>query len=217
MKYIKKGDSPAKFEQWKIDFKDRTGREPVYLDLKGSIKRDLKETLLKEQGYICCYCMCRIAAYDSHIEHFIARSEAKDQPYSVVVQDAELGYENLLLSCEGEEGDGKHCGRFKDNAVHEMLLSPTVPSVESDFQYTANGEINGLSPEAMTSVRVLNLSSYDLNRHRRTAIFMSGLFEPDADYDFLIEKFRVPEDGMYAPFCQAILYVLETLKRGEIE
>ena len=67
MKYIKKGDSPAKFEQWKIDFKDRTGREPVYLDLKGSIKRDLKETLLKEQGYICCYCMCRIASYDSHI------------------------------------------------------------------------------------------------------------------------------------------------------
>lgn len=110
MKYIKKGDSPAKFEQWKIDFKDRTGREPVYLDLKGSIKRDLKETLLKEQGYICCYCMCRIAAYDSHIEHFIARSEAKDRPYSVVVQDAELGYENLLLSCEGEEGDGGNDG-----------------------------------------------------------------------------------------------------------
>ena len=47
MKYIKKGDSPAKFEQWKIDFKDRTGREQDYLDLKGSIKMDIKETLLK--------------------------------------------------------------------------------------------------------------------------------------------------------------------------
>lgn len=216
MKYIKKGDSPAEFEQWKIDFKDRNGREPVYSDLKGLVKKNLKETLLKEQGYICCYCMCQIVAYDSHIEHFIARSEAKDRPYSVIIQDVELGYKNLLLSCEGENWDGKHCGRFKDNAVHEMMLSPTKSSVESEFQYTVNGKIRGLSPEAMTSIRVLNLDSGDLDRRRRTAIFMSGLFEPDADYDLLIEKYKTPEDGMYAPFCQAVLYILEILKSGEL-
>lgn len=215
MKYIQKGESPSEFEGWKEKFRERTGKCPAYADLKGLVKKHLKEALLDEQGHICCYCMSRIDLYDSHIEHFIARSEAKVRPYSVAVQDVDLNYENMFLSCEGEythgNWDGTHCGRVKDNTAHDMLVCPTDPSVEGQFSYSIKGEINGLSPEAMTSIRVLNLDSLALNRHRRKAIFMSGLFDSDADYDFLIEKYKTPEEGIYAPFCQTILYILEKI------
>lgn len=212
MKWIQKHSSPPDFEQWKADFQAAHGRRPTYDDLKGTPKKNLKSVLIAEQGHICCYCMARISADTSHIEHFVPRAESRRDPHSVMAADNQLGYENLFVSCEGEEKDGqwdgRHCGRIKDNEGTAMLASPTDPAVSSYFSYDVKGNIQGLTPEAMTTVRVLNLQDIALIRHRRKAIF-SFLKREDEDLENLLEECgSMTEDGMYSPFCEAVAYVL---------
>lgn len=77
MKRINKEDSPVWFEVWKQDYNRINGREAHYKedfssdDEDGKKRRQrLREQLIKEQGYICCYCMKKISLNTSHIEHF---------------------------------------------------------------------------------------------------------------------------------------------------
>lgn len=55
-------------------------------------KKKLKEILLKEQGYICCYCGQRVEETNSHIEHVRPKKENKHLTYE---------YYHLLISCDG--------------------------------------------------------------------------------------------------------------------
>ena len=98
MKWIDKRSSPAFFEQWKRDFEAEHGRNPEYRDLVGDPKHQLALHLLKEQGYLCCYCMAKIDFGSYHLEHFIPRAAARHNPGQYPNQDVELGYENLFLS-----------------------------------------------------------------------------------------------------------------------
>ena len=50
MIFIKKNKEPVSFKEWKNNFKKAT-----YKNLKGKIKADLRNSLLEEQGYICCF------------------------------------------------------------------------------------------------------------------------------------------------------------------
>lgn len=216
MKYILKESPPPEFEQWKKSFEAASGQPPTYSDFKGQVKKRFKQSLLIEQGYICCYCMARIHDYDSHIEHFVPRAESRRDPHSVIAQDVQLNYKNLFLSCEGEyddgQWDGKHCGQAKKDEGSAMLISPSDSESSSVFEYDMQGNIRGITAPAMTTVRVLNLQDPALIRHRRTAIFRSGILDGDEDLDELVEMYQSKdEDGAYAPFCESILYVLKKL------
>ena len=66
-------------------------------NLPSEIKDDIRKSLLKEQGYICAYCMKRIEENsDIKIEHYEARNN-----------ENELAYKNLLAVCKGNEGYSK--------------------------------------------------------------------------------------------------------------
>ncbi len=216
MRWIQKHSSPPDFEQWKVDFEAAYGRHPIYNDLKGKPKRDLKSALIAEQGHICCYCMARVSVDSSHIEHYVPRAETRRDPHSILATDNQLGYENMFVSCEGEKigetWDGRHCGKAKKDEGTAMLVSPTDPAVASYFSYDTEGNIQGLTPEAMTTVRVLNLQDIALIRHRRKAIFLF-VNRNDEDIDDLLEECEcITEDGMLPAFCEAIAYILKQLQ-----
>ena len=60
MRKIVKYDPPQWFEDWKAAFEKNHGRKASYKsDFPQEEKRRLRKMLLKEQGYICCYCMRR--------------------------------------------------------------------------------------------------------------------------------------------------------------
>ncbi len=214
MKYIEKTPSPDFFEGWKQRFQEQHGSQPTYHDLKGQVKARLKQYLLEEQGYLCCYCMANIevTSDSSHLEHFIPRADGRNHPHSLQFQDVELGYQNLFLSCNGEWCDESHCGKYKDSTTALMLVSPASTEVQDAFSYTVSGDIDGTTPKAMTSVRVLNLQSAALKRHRKTAIWNSGFFDDDFpdEKDALIELYSSKDsDGKFTPFCEAILFVMK--------
>ena len=49
MRYIKKGQEPQSFTDWKSQENDDW--KPTYSDLRGQIKSEVHAALLKEQGY----------------------------------------------------------------------------------------------------------------------------------------------------------------------
>ncbi len=92
MKFIKKEPEPAFLTSWKEG--DHEDWVPSWGALDGTDeKKDLKDALMNEQGYICCYCNIRISRENSHIEHFSPKNQETGFP------DDALNYQNLLASC----------------------------------------------------------------------------------------------------------------------
>jgi hypothetical protein len=65
--------------------------DTIWSKLPPDIKNELAEQLLKEQGYICCYCGQSINRNTMAIEHFDPRAEYKDKIFE---------YKNLFASCK---------------------------------------------------------------------------------------------------------------------
>lgn len=128
MKHIVKRDPPAAFESWKaLENADWT---PTYSNLQNPEKRLLHDSLLSEQGWLCCYCGRRIGLNDSHIEHFRPRESRGD---------LELEYLNLHASCvrETRPREPPHCGHAKGSVFREdQYVSPLSPDCEGRFIYT---------------------------------------------------------------------------------
>lgn len=101
-------------------------------NLPSEIKDDIRKSLLKEQGYICAYCMKRIEENsDIKIEHYEARNN-----------ENELAYKNLLAVCKGNEGYSKErqtCDTQKGNQI--LHIDPQKLGDISTIFFTRNGEV----------------------------------------------------------------------------
>lgn len=127
MIYIQKGAEPKRFLQYRYQPNAR------FDDMDADVKIQLREALLKEQGHLCAYCMCRInGTGDVKIEHFAART-----------QDNELEYHNLLAVCKGGEGGAiaaRSCDTKKEN--RPIFISPLNETDMHRIYYSNNGEIH---------------------------------------------------------------------------
>ena len=173
MKYIKKCNEPAAL----IHFKNLATLSwtPSFTNLDRPTKDTLREALLTEQGFLCCYCEAEVEDDNSHIEHFIPQSRGTVDS---------LDYGNLLLSClkNTSRGAPRHCGKRKDHdpgcAYHpNLLLNPTDPGCEQFFGYKGDGRIfpeNTLNApqrkKAEYTIKALGLDIKKLRRERRTTI-----------------------------------------------
>lgn len=196
MKRIIKNGPPDFFQTWKDDFTSRHGRAPDFsTDFIGEVRRMFKAYLMDEQGCICCYCMQRIADDSAHFEHF--------KPQSVCEAEV-LEYTNMLLSCNGHQGDRTHCGHKHGSEFYPMLLSPLSPDIEECFDYSSSGKISGLTAEAGFTIQTLALDQYHLNEQRKRAIFVARKLYDDPSE--LIDVFcSRDENGAFKPFCTAVV------------
>ena len=124
---IKMGNIPKELTKHKNakskDFK------PTFDNLSTEAKEELKESLLKEQGYICAYCMKKINENAMSIEHFLSKSR-----YNGTIEnhkDFSLDYKNLLAVCENHN---IHCDKFRSNCT-EKLGNKTV---QKEFLHLPN-------------------------------------------------------------------------------
>lgn len=203
MKYIKKHREPRRFAAWKAD--QRRSRRLSWNRFRPPLKAEVHRSLLREQGYICCYCESRVQVNDSHIEHFRPRSGYPDRA---------LDYENLHCSClqELKPGQPKHCGHGKGSWFDErLLISPLQPDCERRFAFTPHGEIYArLSSDlaAQITIRKLSLDSPNLNRYRRAAV--NALLEVPR---WEIERLLVRQsDGTFSEYFTTIKDMLPLLK-----
>ena len=89
MKRITKACEPKKFSAWKKA--DRMAHRPRWRRVPTSIKEIIHESLLREQGFICCYCEASVVTSTSHVEHFRPKNK---------FHASKLDYNNLHCSCQ---------------------------------------------------------------------------------------------------------------------
>lgn len=133
------------------------------------------DSLMKEQGYICAYCMQRISNErgKATIEHIVPRSYARDK---------ELDYRNMVAVCNGNrdarDNKIKTCDAHRGNA--KMIVNPLDPTTLSGIGYRKNGKIYSTDERINQDLDVvLNLNCMErrLPENRKAALttFQKGL------------------------------------------
>ncbi len=174
MKHIKKNQPPEDFSEWKNQANEDW--QPNWDNFQKPEKTSVHNSLLKEQGFICCYCGRRINQIDSHIEHLRPRNK-----YPKLA----LYYDNFLASCQGESETPPtipvHCGHKKDKWYEQrFMVSPLVGNCAEFFRYTDDGQILATTDPvkqtaAAETIKRLALNINKLKRMREQAI--EGILE----------------------------------------
>jgi conserved hypothetical protein TIGR02646 len=203
MKYIRKGREPNSLTQYRQ-------QQGAYYD--GYPQKDeLRDSLVKEQKYICCYCMQRInnSTEKMRIEHWNSQSEFPEQ---------QLIYTNLLGACSGNEGQPKnlqHCDVSKGNI--SIKINPTMSTCEILVKFKANGEIYSNDADINNDLSVtLNLNYQTIVNNRKAVLDIAynnlakhkGIWSKDI-LQKEIDKWEGKYDSEYQPYCQIVIYHLK--------
>ncbi len=207
MRHIQKKQEPESLTKWK---QNKKNRNKIWKNFNSSIKQIVRQSLLEEQGYICCYCEMRIDASTCHVEHLIPRS---------VDRSLMFDYYNFLASCQGEDEEEKkpaYCGHKRKNQL--LSISPLQESCTNTFNFTESGEIIASSrlenrEAAEQTISILGLNVPYLKRQRSAAI--QGFLGEDFDtlpqemkQKLLYQLDQLNSNDQYEPFCSAITFVL---------
>jgi uncharacterized protein (TIGR02646 family) len=204
MKQITKQAEPQELIAWKALANENW--QPTYDDLRGEEKQAVKQSLMAEQGYLCCYCESRLIDDDSHIEHFQPQNDPRIDP---------LNYANLLCSCQNRiaKGDPRHCGNLKNGWFDEQLLvSPLENGCEERFAYSGDGLIrpsDQADERARVTIEKLGLDIAKLNDLRKKVIdpFVDVELSETEFRQFVTGYLRQDAQGMFGEFCTTIRHL----------
>jgi len=178
-------------------------------------KDDLRKSLLKEQGYICCYCMSRIKLDEMKIEHW--------QPQTKYIS-RQLDYKNLLGACMGNQGarpQNQHCDTRKGDS--EITINPIEgdKNCENLIKYRPDGKIYSDDLSINNDLNeTLNLNLVFLKKNRKDAldIVIRKLDEKFSNKTWAkitvqkeLDKLNTKdENGFYDVYCQFIVSYLKS-------
>lgn len=165
---IKKMQAPPELESLKREAeKQGLSDKEGYDKLRNPLKSQVRESLMKEQGHLCAYCMRRIPderilkddvhLSDVYIEHWQARGAENRTG-----ENKGLDYRNMLAVCSGNEkapGAGRHKSRFltcdkkRENAL--LKINPIDEKTLETIYYLTDGTIKASDPEI----------DFDINTH----------------------------------------------------
>lgn len=131
------------------------------------VKADIRSSLLREQGYLCAYCMNSIEddPLKMKVEHWQSQSHYPER---------QLDYKNMLAVCKGNEGReyaSQHCDTRKGN--QELSINPADPAhaIQEKVRYLGSGKLK-LDDAVLDGQinQVLNLNYYRLIENRKAII-----------------------------------------------
>jgi uncharacterized protein (TIGR02646 family) len=230
MKHIKKNAEPQEFTAWKtanwarIQEKNDNGAsgDELWAILPSNrsannlpneySKADLRNAIVTEQFYICCYCMTAIKGVplDTRMEHFLPKETYK--------LNEVFDYQNLLAACDIKvKPEEQSCDIKKDNKDpnKEIILSPLRVDCETHFDYKENGAIVGLTLEGEDTIKNLNLDCKRLRILREKVLqsYIFDVWQDDMTTNIEIENVLTPyfdgEKHILQPFCMAIVSILK--------
>ncbi|MEB3311765.1 MAG: hypothetical protein VKJ02_16190 [Snowella sp.] len=209
------------------------GRTPKYKNFReqkdGEVtfvgKDELRQSLLKEQGYICCFCMCRIKDSNetTKIAHIFPQNPVSDEDKQKVKQEnLDLNYYNMLAACNGGSGkplDSQHCDTKQGNTILKINPADSVRNCEILIEYTSSGEIYSNNADINHDLKeVLNLNLNAIKKARKEA-YSAIIIKLESKYpnrswskrsiENEIKNYSQLKNGKYAPYCQYVIYFLE--------
>lgn len=181
----------------------------IYRETPGvvySATEDLRKSLLKEQGYICAYCMSPIKIKGSRVEHLKCRER---------YPELALSYNNMVLCCPGCINGEEHCDRLKK--ALDLSFSPLDSLVERSISYeTKSGKIkssNGTWNDEMNTVLNLNNAMLQLNRSEVIEGLVAALSQLKWKRAKIKSKISEYEsfdaDGKLKPYCGVVIWYLK--------
>lgn len=175
-----------------------------------SVKADIRTQLLKEQGYLCAYCMQRITddPLKTKIEHWHSQATYPNE---------QLNYSNMLAVCSGNTQGCLHCDTKKAN--NDIQYNPSVPAhrIESKIKYSANGKIESSEADfdqALNNILGLNCARLVENRKETLEAVRIGLSikagtRTQAEINASINQWSsIDGDGYKKPYYGVALYFL---------
>lgn len=220
MRYIHKGEEPTSLTKYKKE-------SNAYFDGYAE-KNDVREQLLKEQGYLCGYCMKRIKnVEDVKIEHVV--------PQSDLIEDERkaLDYKIMVGVCYGNEGNARGkksltCDAHRGN--DDIYVTPFDEYGISQIKYDSEGYITSENENIRRTVEeTLNLN-YDgpdayLVQNRKAVLSeckkklrkmqKTGIWKKN-NLEKLLRYYMQPnENGEYVPFSGiAIWYINKKMQNA---
>ncbi len=199
---INKGNEPASWTQ-KKETPGFTQYEPT---------DDLRKSLLKEQGYICAFCMRQIPVADkgvnekSKIEHLKSRHEHPD---------LQLDYNNMVVCCPGFINGNPHCDKSKDRAsVTFSLFDNLFPNT---IRYSIkNGTIISTNTTWNNEINdILNLNNAMLAYNRKyvldgiKVVIDNKKWKKAKIEEKLEEWAKFDKNGKLKPYCGIVIWYLK--------
>lgn len=157
MKLITKGREPNSLTIYKK-------QSNAYYD--GCNKRDIKRSLLEEQGYLCAYCMKRIDESNTTIEHYNTQSGSSDKEA--------LDYNMMLAVCLGGRGEpfcNQTCDAHRGNK--DLIINPLSEISINLIEYKHDGTIYSKNDDInndLNNTLNLNCGQTNLKANRKSAL-----------------------------------------------
>lgn len=173
---------------------------------------DLRESLLKDQGYICAYCMRRIPTSDAPFENATSKIEHLFSQKNN--EELQMEYSNMVICCPGRLFGNMHCDASKGK--ENIQCSPLSQEAMSTIQYNNDGTIkstNGVYNTEINDVLHLNIDILKANRKAlweavRDRIQSEGMWKKAYVRRVLEEYSSFDAEGMKKPYCGIIIYKL---------
>jgi uncharacterized protein (TIGR02646 family) len=233
MKNIIKGKEPSSLTEYRCSLKEENISNPKsarsIFDNYPDKSKELKKSLLEEQGFICCYCMQRIEHKSTtKIEHF--------KPISIYPRKA-LDYKNLFVACNGvtsisndvDKNKIHHCDTSKGDCeskqrtnANKCNLTINPPDCEKYITgYSHHGEIEFLDAVENDINEILNLNNHILKRNRVNTLkaviteinkitkSRKSLWKVNTIKNKIKHYKDRDSHGKYKPYCQVVIYSLE--------
>lgn len=180
---------------------------------------DLRNALLREQGYICAYCMRRIPTKDpdtpeeSHIEHIKCIHNH---------QGLQLDYRNMVICCPGNIDGNEHCDRSKHNSNISFDLFDAL--LQNSISYSfRTGEIKSNNVVWNNEINeILNLNNPLQMLNRRDTL--DGVIDAiefnrravQQIRQILLEWSQFDGEGKLHPYCGIIIWFLGRRLRQQL-
>lgn len=189
---------------------------------------ELVDSLLKEQGYLCAYCMRRIPCHDKlykkdgitfeltaedhRVEHILSRDSHPEK---------KLDYDNMVICCPGHIGLDEHCDRLKKEK--DISFSPLDSEFIATLSYKEDGEIvssNALYNKEINEILNLNTKHLKYNRKQSWDSVKKELvsIKKGKPWNIGVLKSFLNKYGsmhkknkelQYIPYCGIVLYNLQ--------
>lgn len=180
------------------------------------IKKEIRETLVRDQHFLCCYCMGRIEGKpdDTKIEHHMPQS---------LYPELIFEFSNLLAACKSE-GTDCHCDSSKGNT--RISKNPAIDNVEALIRYDSQGKIVTSNSEFKKDIEeTLNLNQMTLVNRRKGAL---SAIKTTINKDFpgstpninQVQKYitswsKPNSNGKLPPYCQVVISYLQKRLKSE--
>lgn len=210
MKRISKGRPPASLKKW---FDGQNGINCSFTEMPSAVKNEVKERLLLDQGYLCCYTGKRVETHTSHIEHLKPQSLSRSDG-----DNDDVNYGNMLAAYPKDDRPPCPYGaKVRGDWYDAAFIHPLCPDCEQRFVFNFKGEIAPRDPkdsDAGETIKRLGLNHPYLTADRKAAIdeLLDDISEAQAK-ELQAGMMQRDSKGKFRVFCFVLAQACEEFLR----